>query len=135
MTKIKSECPNCKYITSSNKVNVDYSIKNNYNFCVKCYNCKKNYTIIMVENEYKVKKRKIHMKTEFIPIKTLKQIKREYEIINNKLENLQTRIDNLYSILDTDHSDLMNDINAEELELPDLTEEIDKIFNLIHFLG
>lgn len=134
MTKIKSECPHCKYITSSNKAVVDGSIKRNSNFCVKCHNCNKNYTIRFIEGEYQVKKVKEKMATEFIPIKTLKQIKREYEIINDKLKNLQTRIDNLHSILSHEYTELIPDIHGEGLEFPILEVEIEKIDNLIHFL-
>jgi len=134
MTKLKSECPNCKYTTSSNKTIVDGAIKRNRTFNVQCYNCKKNYIIKLVNNEYKTVKRKIHMATEFIPIKTLKQIKREYETINDKLKNLQTRIDNLHSILSHEYTELIPDIHGEGLEFPILEVEIEKIDNLIHFL-
>ena len=134
MTKIKSECPHCKYITSSNKTIVDGAIKRNGSFNVQCYTCKMNYLIKLTNDEYKTSFRKIHMATEFIPIKTLKQIKREYETINDKLKNLQVRIDNLHSIIHNEYSELIPDIHGERLEFPILEVEIEKIDNLIHFL-
>jgi len=74
------------------------------------------------------------MATEFIPIKTLKQIKREYMIINEKLTKLQERITNLHSIIHNEHLELIPEMHIENIEFPILEVEIEKIDNLIHFL-
>lgn len=74
------------------------------------------------------------MSTEFIPIKSLKQIKREYITIKEKLEKLQERIDNLHSIIHSEHLELIVEMHIENIEFPILEVEIEKIDNLIHFL-